>query len=184
MLFNLIKRGENHSPWALNFFKSSPAVETPLATIPPPSLPPVPLTPLPEAVISGGSVSPAWDPSSRTPPGHVSEHQEPSDGDVPLHRQIPKPKGKLNRSKGYNLKQSLLWDEPLYTEIKVKFYVHCDMWEFISGSPCRIISANWPSTILTLGGPLANKNRVIVNSCSQRYSISRTWFKTSTHSCS
>ena len=82
-----------------------------------PSLPLVPSTPLPDQVIFGGS--PAWDPSSRTP-----RVPEPDSPPLSPHRLIPKPPGKLNRTKGYYLKAYLDLADDLYVEITVWCPLH------------------------------------------------------------
>ena len=105
-------------------------VEPPASThLPPPfasTAPLVPSTPLPDGILSD---SPAWNPGSRTP-GRPLE--EPEGGQAPSHshdtnfeplprrRHIAKPAGRVNRSGGYSLQESLGLDEGTYLAIKVR----------------------------------------------------------------
>jgi len=114
-------RGEPQVKWADIFFPAQAArgsVETSDSVpILPSPVPLVPSTPLPPQVIFGGT--PAWDPSSRTP----LRPSELDDPPIPLHQLIPKPPGKLNRSKGYYLDEALNLEGGLYSEIDVRSYL-------------------------------------------------------------
>jgi hypothetical protein len=86
--------------------------------VPSASIPLIPSTPLPPQVVFG-SVSPAWDPSSRTP-GRTSSHEESPSAPSQPRKNIKKPKGAHDRSAGYNLKQLLGWEDDTYFEIEVR----------------------------------------------------------------
>lgn len=79
-------------------------------------LPEVPSTPLP-SYVTGGSISPAWDPSSRTPGRHDDEEQQAQPSPLQL---IKRPPGKPNRKGGYDLKEAAGLDDTEYAEIKVR----------------------------------------------------------------
>jgi hypothetical protein len=103
------------TPRTAEVFKDRPVLPMPK---PMRTVPVVPSTPLPTETLGG---SPAWDPSSRTPLWHDRRADE-GESSYPGHSQplIPKPHGRLNRSKeGYNHKQSLNLGDDLYAKITV-----------------------------------------------------------------
>jgi hypothetical protein len=119
-----------------------------------------PSTPLPSEVISGGS--PAWDPSSRTP-GRPFECDDPP---VRPHLLIPKPAGKLNRTNGYNLEDTLKLDGDLYSEINVRRSLLIAEW--LKESLSRHIYKNWLLSISTSTCHSQNNLQRLVMSCLMR----------------
>jgi hypothetical protein len=130
------------TPQSLEFFKHAPSSGTSSAMAqsfkfnPSVSLPPTPSTPLPPPI--SGSVSPAWDPSSQTPlpPEEPVRDRDPSWGSPPwvppwapetpsiLQRhsepcQRKKPRGRLDRTGGYKLRDALGLDDSVISEMKV-----------------------------------------------------------------
>ena len=75
----------------------------------------VPSTPMPPDVNSG-DVSPAWDPSSRTPQ-RLPEDEEQHDQSPP--QLIKRPARRANRKGGYDVKEVAGVNGSLYEEIKV-----------------------------------------------------------------
>ena len=82
-----------------------------------------------------GSVSPAWDPSSRTPEIRPDDDDEERNAwsppgtergyvQSPPPQMIKRPSGRPNRKGGYDLKQAAGLDNTLYDEIKV-WYSDC-----------------------------------------------------------
>jgi len=66
--------------------------------------------------VTGGSVSPTWDPSSRMLERHDNEEQPAQPSPLQL---IKRPPGKPNHKGGYDLKEAAGLDDTEYAEIKV-----------------------------------------------------------------
>ena len=94
--------------WHRSAWKSN---STPLT-----DFPSIPSTPLPSHVDSG-SVSPAWDPSSRTP-GRLPDEEQI--GPALPRELIKRPAGRPNRKDGYDLMQAAGLDNASYAEIMVR----------------------------------------------------------------